>query len=111
MDNPFYDTCKISMEARGIPVWVLEAYEVERAIRLAYRVCADDIGIFNVLIGRIFDGIYGLGSTESTEEKYLDRLIFQVNHKRALEELKRRANNGDKEAAEMVKTQVKGEQL
>jgi hypothetical protein len=102
MDSSYIYICNDIMEARGIPLWVLEAYEVEQAVWLAYSLCTDGQGIFKILIGRLFDGVYDLGSKKSTGEEYVNRLVSQVNHKRALKELKRRTDNGDKEAAEIL---------
>jgi hypothetical protein len=100
--DQYNKACKKIMEARGVPSWVLEAYEVEKAVQLIYKLCANDLGVFKTLAGRLFDGVYSLGVKETDGEKYLDRLVAQVNHRRATEELRRRSNNGDKEAAEIL---------
>lgn len=102
MDSSSLYICEEIMKARGLPSWVLEAYEVEQAVNLAYKLSLNDLDTFEILVSRLFDLIHEQGDGMIEGENYRKRLVTQVNHRRALEELKRRSNNGDKEAAEIL---------
>ncbi len=109
LSKKVYLICELLMKQRRMPMWIIEAYEVEDALQLSWELSSGDRSVFNIVAGRVLNKICEIFDKEERDlleegrkPIYKQGLVDQINHRRVLSVLAKRFKSGDKEAGEIL---------
>lgn len=90
-----------AFEKAGIPAWTLESQEIYNAVVAVLLCVSDECWVYPAVLTFLTNGKMTLPSIQwkwMNEKKYREKLVREVNARRAAAELKRRGINSMEEA-------------